>query len=182
MGNRFRRQLNKNYNTAPSPRVKQQYINKYLSISAQHEVRWLDILKVGSSTCPGLFLHAVAMPSFIKAKGISRWPLLTLTAFNITQLINDSRYPGIPELALLLHADVKVIRASINWCIEHNYVMKVNQGYRGRRKSGGLGSQRYYLTLQGQQVLNEYFHHCHQYYDKLTERVIYKTPRNLPKF
>ncbi len=179
MGNRFRRKLNKDYNPVPSPRVKQQYINKYLSISEQQAVRWQDMLKVGTSTCPALFMHAVAMPSFIKAKGISRWPLLTLTSFNIAQLTNNSPFPDIPELSQLLQADIKVVRASINWCMEHNYVMKVNQGFRGRRKNGGFGSQRYYLTVQGQEVLNEYFHHCHAYYDMLTDKLI-QSRRKLP--
>ena len=182
MDNRFRRRINKDYNPAPSPRVKQQYMNKYLSIGTQQVVRWHDMFKVGFSTCPGLFLHAVAMPEFIKAKGICRWTLLTLTSFNIAELHLNSPYPDIKTIAHLLNADVKVVRASIKWCLEHNYIMKVNQGYRGRRPNGSFGSQRYYLTVQGQEVLNEYFHHCHKYYDTVADKLINQEERKYRNF
>ena len=168
---RFRRTIKQEYKPKDSPRLKQLYVNKYLSISAQYVIRWQDMFKVGYSTCPGMFLHAVAMPEFIKAKGISRWPLLTLTAFNIAQLHLHKPYPDILDIAQLLNADIKVIRAAFKWCLFRNFIMKVNQGYRGRRSDGTFGSQHYYLTLMGQEILNEYFHHCHQYYDEVTDKL-----------
>lgn len=166
-GTRFRRALNPDYTAQGSPRLKQLYFDKYLSIKAQYSVRWTDMLTVGSSTCPGMFLHALAMPAFIKLKGISRWPLLLLTCCVLSHLLHGDAYPTAGALKKLLGTDYRTVRAAINYCMDHNFIGFVNQGYQGRGHKTRSGGYRYYLTLKGQEVLNEYYAFCHIYYDQI---------------
>lgn len=170
-GKRYRREINPNYTSQASPRLKQLYFDKYLSIKAQHSVRWTDLYKTGISTCPGLFIHALAMPAFIKAKGISKWPLLTLTGFVLSHLLQDNPYPTVSGITKLLSSDHRTIGAAVIWCRDRNLIGFVNNGTQGRTSKGRLGGQKYYLTLKGQELLNEYYAFCHIYYDQISDKL-----------
>ncbi len=169
---RFRRKLNRNYKPKLTPRLKQLYIGKYVSIQSQQVVRWQDMFKVGYSTCPGLFLHSLALPEFVSEKGISRLPFLLLTAFNISEFYLNNRFPDAKFLGAVLKVDARVVRDSLRYCLDRNFVMKVNAGFRGNAPEIKTGNKHYCLTILGQEVLNEYFLHCHQYYDNLKTNLV----------
>ena len=127
-----------------------------------------------------MFLHTLAMPAYIKAKGISRWPLLTLTGCVLSHLLHDNPYPTAGCLAKLLGTDHRTMRAAINYCLEYNYLGFVNQGYQGRGNKVRSEGLRYYLTLKGQEVLNEYYAFCHSYYDEVTHKLPKDPTRKRP--
>jgi hypothetical protein len=101
------------------------------------------------------------MPQFISEKGISRLPLLVMIGFNLVELYLCQPYPDASTIAKFMKMDIKSTRDAIKWCVHRNFVLAAKQGYRGRSKDGKFGSQRYYLTLIGQEVLNQYHLHCH---------------------
>ncbi|MFZ1611008.1 MAG: hypothetical protein WAT52_08075 [Chitinophagales bacterium] len=165
------KKVNNKYKPAPSPRLKQLYFKNYMSLESQYSVRWKDRIKVGLSTTPGLFLHATCFPQFCKLKSVDRWPLLTLIGLNILETYLSHHFSNSAQIAELYHADIKVIRKAIKWCSDGNYITRVNYGYRGIRPIKSTKANRYVLTLKGQEILNEYYLFCHQYFDTQIENL-----------